>query len=151
MKQACELANKSIERGGGPFGCVIVNTSTQETVGKGHNMVTIHNDPTLHAEMVAIKDACHTLQTFDLSGCTLYTSCEPCPMCLSAIYWAKITTVYYGNTKHDAANIGFDDQFIYEEFGKPIEERKIKMTQICQETAINSFQKWANKDDKIPY
>ena len=151
MKKACELSEKSIQRNCGPFGCIIIEKSTGESVGRGHNMVTMHNDPTLHAEMVAISNATHTLRTFDLSGCILYTSCEPCPMCLAAIYWAKIDTVYYANTKNDAANIGFDDQFIYEEFAKPIEQRKVKMTQICHEIAIKSFEQWANKEDKIPY
>jgi tRNA(Arg) A34 adenosine deaminase TadA len=153
MQKACELANKSVDRGSGPFGAVIVKNDTQEIIGKGHNMVTLENDPTMHAEIVAIRNACHTLNTFKLEGCTLYTSCEPCPMCLSASYWAHIPVIYYGNTKVDAKNIGFDDAFIYEEFAKDISERSIKMIHLCEsgDYAKKAFDKWTNKDDKTPY
>ena len=151
LKKSCELSELGIKRGGGPFGCIIIDKNTGEICGKGHNMVTLLNNPIFHAEIVAIGDACHNLNNFNLSGCILYTSCEPCPMCLSAIYWSHIDEVYYGNTAEDAASIGFDDKFIYDEFKKPIEERKIKMTQICKEDALNAFKLWNEKNDKISY
>jgi tRNA(Arg) A34 adenosine deaminase TadA len=151
MKNACELSELGVKRGGGPFGCVIVDKISGDIWGKAHNMVTLLNNPTFHAEMVAIGDACHNLNKFDLSGCVLYTSCEPCPMCLSAIYWSHIDTVYYGNTAENAASIGFDDKFIYDELKKPIEERKIKMIQICKEDASKAFDIWNEKCDKISY
>jgi len=151
MISACELAELGIKRGGGPFGCVIIDKVSRTVIGQGHNMVTLNNNPTLHAEIVAINDACKNLSNYDLSNCTLYTSCEPCPMCLAAIYWARIDTVYFGNTKEDAAYIGFDDGFIYEEIQKPIEERKIQMTRICQDVASNAFTEWTKKDDKVHY
>jgi tRNA(Arg) A34 adenosine deaminase TadA len=150
MKTACELSELSITRGGGPFGCVIYKEG-EGIIGRGHNMVTINNDPTQHAEIVAIRDACRFLNTFELSDCTLYTSCEPCPMCLSAIYWARLNHVYYGNTKEQARDIGFDDEFIYKEFEKPVEERKIKMERLDQDIAIKAFIKWNEKTDKIEY
>ena len=151
MKMACNYAELGVSRGAGPFGCVIVQKSSGEIVGKGHNMVTLRNDPSLHAEIVAISHACHFLDNFELSDCVLYTSCEPCPMCLSAIYWARIDTVYYGNTAEDASSIGFDDKFIYDEFKKPKEERKIKMIQVGSEDAIVAFKQWEQKEDKVPY
>ena len=150
MKEACALAETSIQLGGGPFGCIITD-SNDNIIGRGHNRVTIENDPTLHAEMVAIKDACRNQNTFNLSGATLYTSCEPCPMCLSAIYWARIDTVFYGNTRVDASNIGFDDSFIYEQVNKSIEERSLQMTQIGHEDAKKSFDAWKNYDKRIDY
>lgn len=150
MKEACALAETSIQLGGGPFGCIITD-SNDNIIGRGHNRVTIDNDPTLHAEMVAIKDACRNQNTFNLSGATLYTSCEPCPMCLSAIYWARIDTVFYGNTRVDASNIGFDDSFIYEQVNKSIEERSLQMTQIGDEYAKKSFDAWKNYDKRIDY
>ena len=150
MKEACDLAETSIQLGGGPFGCIITD-SNNNIIGKGHNRVTIENDPTLHAEMVAIKDACRNKTTFNLSNCTLYTSCEPCPMCLSAIYWARIDTIFYGNTRVNASNIGFDDSFIYEEVNKPIEERTILMKQVGHEYAKKAFDKWENYDKRIDY
>ncbi|HSQ98032.1 MAG TPA: nucleoside deaminase [Rickettsiales bacterium] len=134
---------------GGPFGAVIVKDG--EIIARGWNKVTSTNDPTAHAEIVTIREACKKLSTFDLSGCELYTSCEPCPMCLAAIYWSKIGKIYYGNTKKDAANIGFDDDFIYEEFALPIEKRSIPMEQLDREDSIKSFEKWAEKNDKIKY
>jgi len=150
MKEACDLAINSVPLGGGPFGCVITD-SDFNVVGRGHNRVTIENDPTLHAEMVAIKDACRNKNTFNLSTCRLYTSCEPCPMCLSAIYWARIPVVFYGNTRNDAANIGFDDSFIYDEVSVPIEERSIQMMQIASEEAKTSFTLWEKYDKRIDY
>jgi len=151
MKKACELSQRSIRRGTGPFGAVIVDKITGEEYGSGHNLVTMWKDPTLHAEIVAITNACHYLQSIDLSNCALYTSCEPCPMCLSAIYWAHIDIVYYGNTKEDAAKIGFDDQFIYDEIAKPKEERKLKMIPFGKEYAETAFKIWQQKEDKTPY
>ena len=151
MKKACELSELSVIRGGGPFGAVIVQKETGEIIGKGHNMVTMKNDPTLHAEMVAISDACHALDSYDLSGCVLYTSCEPCPMCLAASYWAHIDRIYFGNTKEDAARIGFDDSFIYDEIKKSVEERSIKMEQMGSGSAAVAFKEWVEKDDKVTY
>lgn len=150
MKYACDLATENISNGGGPFGCVITD-SLRNVLSVGQNRVTIENDPTLHAEMVAIKNACKNKNTFNLSDCILYTSCEPCPMCLSAIYWSRITTVFYGNTRSDAAEIGFDDSFIYEEVNKPIDERKIQMSQIDNSYAKNSFEKWEQFDKRVDY
>lgn len=151
MKKACKKAEKGVERGAGPFGCVIVEKSTGQVVGDAHNMVTLKKDPSLHAEIMAISHACHSLNKIDLSDCILYSSCEPCPMCLAAIYWSHIDTVYYGNSAEDAAQIGFDDKFIYDEFAKPKEERKIKMQQICREDAATAFTQWDEKEDKVPY
>lgn len=153
MKKACDLASLSIKRGCGPFGAVIVKNDSQEIVGKGHNMVTLLKDPTLHAEIVAIRDACCTLNDFKLEDCTLYTSCEPCPMCLSSAYWARIPTIYYGNTKVDAKNIGFDDAFIYEEIQKDVTERYIEMIRLeeSSEYAKKAFDEWTKKEDKLPY
>jgi len=150
MKEACDLADHSVLMGGGPFGCVIVSEQC-EILGKGHNQVTIDNDPTQHAEIVAIRNACKNINDFKLSGCTLYTSCEPCSMCLSAIYWARISKIVYGNTRLDAKNIGFDDFFIYDEINKPCEQRQIPMVQDYVEIAKNSFELWANKKDKTEY
>jgi len=151
MKKACILSERSIERGTGPFGAIIIDKITGEEYGFGHNLVTLRKDPTLHAEIVAISEACHRLKSIDLSNCILYTSCEPCPMCLAAIYWSHIDTVYYGNTKEDAAKIGFDDQFIYDEIAKPKEERQIQMIPIGKENAAKAFQLWEEKEDKIQY
>jgi tRNA(Arg) A34 adenosine deaminase TadA len=151
MKHACDLSERSIQRGGGPFGAIIVDKKTGEIVGKGHNLVTLRTDPTLHAEMVAISDACHNLDTIDLSGCVIYTSCEPCPMCLGAIYWAHIDTIYFGNTKEDAKRIGFDDSFIYDEIRKPIEERKVQMEHVGFSSAAVAFDQWTLKEDKVEY
>ena len=150
MKMACEIASDNVINGGGPFGCVIVDSSNN-IVSKGKNMVTILNDPTAHAEVVAIRNACTKVNSFNLNGCTLYTSCEPCPMCLSAIYWSRIDNIYYGNSRTDAKNIGFDDEFIYDEFSKNIDDRKVKMKRCYETYAIHSFQFWSNKKDKIEY
>jgi tRNA(Arg) A34 adenosine deaminase TadA len=153
MKTACDLATLSVKRGSGPFGAVILQKNTNEIVGKGHNRVVIENDPTLHAEIVAIRSACHYLDKFQLDDCVLYTSCEPCPMCLSAAYWARIPTIYYGNTKADAKNIGFDDSFIYDEIAKPLEKRAIEMVNLTEIKgyALGAFLEWDAKKDKTPY
>jgi len=119
--------------------------------GRGHNRVTSTNDPTAHAEVVAIRDACANLETFQLTDCELYTSCEPCPMCLSAIYWARLPTVYYGNTRQDAADIGFDDDFIYRQVPLAPEKRAIKMLPFLRDAALASFKGWAAKHDKVKY
>jgi len=150
LNKACDLACISIENNGGPFGCVITDNNFNE-ISCGNNKVTSSNDPTAHAEIVAIRRACRKLNTFDLSGYKVFTSCEPCPMCLSAIYWSRITTVYYANSRTDAKNVGFDDDFIYEEFKKDIGERKIKINQIKLDNSLDHFLKWSNKQDKIRY
>jgi guanine deaminase len=150
MKKACNLANQNVLLGGGPFGCIITDNN-DFIIGEGSNQVTLKNDPTLHAEIVAIRDACNKLKTFNLSGSTLYTSCEPCPMCLSAIYWARIDKVFYGNSRGDAKAIGFDDDFIYEEIGKKLDERKVQMVQLGENSAKKSFQLWCEKENKIKY
>jgi len=149
MTKASELANKSIEKGGGPFGCVIVKDG--EIVGEGHNHVRILNDPIMHAEVVAIRDACRNMNTHDLSGCVIYTSCEPCPMCLGAIYWARISSIFYGNTRKDAKEIGFSDDFIYDELAKPVEERMIRIRECGREECQREFVKWQEMADKAEY
>ena len=150
MREAVQLAEQGMRSGrGGPFGCVIVRRG--EIVGRGSNRVTSTNDPTAHAEVVAIRDACTALQTFQLTDCELYTSCEPCPMCLSAIYWARIPQVYCGNTRADAAAIGFDDEFIYQQVPLAPEARTVKMELFLRDEAQVAFQEWANKTDKIRY
>jgi len=150
MEKACELAEYSIHNNGGPFGAIIVN-SNGAIIGMGHNRVAIDNDPTQHAEMVAIRDACKNMGEFHLTGCTLYTSCEPCPMCLSASYWAHISKIVYGNSRKDVKNIGFDDAFIYDEIGKSYEERKIPIVCFGAEIAKKGFQLWVDKKDKVKY
>ncbi|HRN80437.1 MAG TPA: nucleoside deaminase [Ferruginibacter sp.] len=150
MQEAIELSRKGIEHNeGGPFGCVIVKDN--QIVGRGNNRVTSQNDPTAHAEVVAIRDACKNLETFQLEDCEIYTSCEPCPMCLGAIYWARPKVVYYANTRNDAADIGFDDSFIYEEISADIEHRKIPLVRLPQQTAKDVFEVWNNKQDKTAY
>lgn len=150
MKRAIELSQKNIEAGaGGPFGAVIVKNG--KVIGEGSNKVTSTNDPTAHAEVVAIREACKNLSTFDLTGAAIYTSCEPCPMCLSAIYWAHIEKVFYANTKEDAASIQFDDKFIYQEIQKAIVARKIPMQQISRDEAFKVFKNWEEKENKIRY
>ena len=134
---------------GGPFGAVIVKDG--KIIGKGNNRVTSSNDPTAHAEVTAIRDACKRIENFELDGCEIYTSCEPCPMCLAAIYWARIDCIYYANTKQDAADIEFDDDFFYQELDKPIDKRSIPMKQMMRSEAIEVFTAWINKVDKIPY
>lgn len=149
MKEAIKLASDNIDNGGGPFGAVVVKDG--KIVGRGMNRVTANNDPTAHAEVTAIRDACNRLKTFDLSGCDIYTSCEPCPMCLGSIYWARINHIYYGNTQADAAKINFDDSFIYRQIEKPIGTRDIPEEQLMHEESIKTFEKWDNKKDKTPY
>jgi tRNA(Arg) A34 adenosine deaminase TadA len=150
MREAVQLAEQGMRSGlGGPFGCVVVRRG--KIVGRGSNRVTSTNDPTAHAEVVAIRDACTALQTFQLTDCELYTSCEPCPMCLSAIYWARIPQVYYGNTRADAAAIGFDDDFIYQQVPLAPEARTVKMELLLRDEAQIAFQEWANKTDKVRY
>ncbi len=150
MREAIKLAANGMQSGhGGPFGCVIVRRG--EIVGRGNNRVTSTNDPTAHAEVTAIRDACTTLKTFQLADCELYTSCEPCPMCLAAIYWARVPTVFYGNTRQDAAAIGFDDEFIYQQVALPPDRRAIKMQPLLRNEALATFQGWASKPDKVGY
>src|SRR5882672_3675015 len=150
MREALSLAESGMRSGrGGPFGCVVVRKG--EIVGRGHNRVTSTNDPTAHAEVVAIRDACANLETFQLADCELYTSCEPCPMCLSAIYWARIPKIFYGNTRADAAAIGFDDDFIYQQVPLPPEQRTVKMQLFMRDEAQGAFKEWAKKPDKVRY
>ncbi|SVB61900.1 uncharacterized protein METZ01_LOCUS214754 [marine metagenome] len=149
MLRAIKLSKESIVKNGGPFGCIIVKNA--KIIAEGTNQVTKNNDPTAHAEIVAIRDACQKLQTFDLSGVELYTSCEPCPMCLSAIYWSHIDKIYYGNTRLNAAMIGFDDNFIYDELSINLNKRKIPLKQINQKEALIAFKEWELKEDKIKY
>jgi guanine deaminase len=150
MREAIKLAEDGMRGGrGGPFGCVVVRRG--EIVGRGNNRVTSTNDPTAHAEVTAIRDACASLQTFQLTDCELYTSCEPCPMCLSAIYWARIPTVFYGNNRQDAAGIGFDDDFIYQQVPLPPEQRAIAMKPLLRDEALITFKDWAAKTDKVRY
>ena len=149
MRRAIRLSLDNVKKGGGPFGAVIVKDG--KVISAGTNNVTVKNDPTAHAEVDAIRKAAKNLKNFDLSGCELYTSCEPCPMCLSAIYWARISRIYYGNTKKDAAKIGFIDDFIYKELGKPLEKRKLKISQHLRDEALMSFETWDMKKDKKEY
>ena len=149
MRLAIEKSLESVDNGGGPFGAVIVRDD--EVVAVASNSVTLDNDPTAHAEVNAIRMACKKLGTFDLSGCEIYASCEPCPMCLASIYWARIGKLYYANTQTDADKIGFSDNFIYEEFAKPESERSIKVVKMLRNEAIKAFEKWKNKEDKIDY
>ena len=150
MRAAVKLANEGMRSDqGGPFGCVIVRRG--EIVARGNNRVTSTNDPTAHAEVTAIREACRELGTFQLTDCELYTSCEPCPMCLAAIYWARIPTVYYGNTRGDAAAIGFDDDFIYQQIPLPPEKRSIAMQPLLRDEAQAGFREWQAKPDKVRY
>lgn len=149
MREAIALSERNIGEGGGPFGAVIVRDG--RIIARGTNRVTAENDPTAHAEVTAIRRACSALGVFKLDGCEIYTSCEPCPMCLSAIYWAGISRIYYGNTKADAAAVGFDDSFIYDEISLTPAERKIKAVNMLREEALNGFRMWSEKEDKIEY
>jgi tRNA(Arg) A34 adenosine deaminase TadA len=150
MKRAIQLSQLNMQKGnGGPFGAVIVKDG--QIIGEGWNKVTSTNDPTAHAEIEAIRQAAAKLNNFQLSGCEIYTSCEPCPMCLAAIYWARIDKIYYANTKNDAAQINFDDAFIYQELAKPKEQRKIATEQILHTDALAVFKEWAHKPDKVLY
>jgi guanine deaminase len=150
MNEAIRLSRETMQAGkGGPFGCVVVKDG--KIIARGANRVTSDNDPTAHAEIVAIRQACHVLGTFQLTGCTVFTSCEPCPMCLGAIYWARPEKVYYANTRSDAAAIGFDDNFIYEELSQHIHNRKISFEQVDNTAAKEAFNEWKSKVDKINY
>jgi tRNA(Arg) A34 adenosine deaminase TadA len=150
MREAISLSLQTMRRGkGGPFGAVVVRGG--QIIGRGWNQVTSRNDPTAHAEVVAIRAACRGLKTFHLEDCELYVSCEPCPMCLAAIYWARIKKVYYANTRKDAAGIGFDDDFIYAEVCRPISERKLRMRQMMRAEALAAFNAWKKKPDKVHY
>ena len=149
MKRAIDLSIQNIKNNGGPFGCVIVKDNN--IISEGVNRVTFNNDPTAHAEIVAIRNACNKMNTFNLEGCELYSSCEPCPMCLSAIYWSHVDKVYYGNSRDDAAKIQFDDKFIYDELLLNMEERKIPISQISRDEAIKAFNLWENEENKIKY
>ncbi len=150
MERAIQLSIDAVSSGrGGPFGAVIVREG--KIVAEGTNQVTSSNDPTAHAEVVAIRRACYKLGGFELKECELYTSCEPCPMCLGAIYWARISRIYFGNTAEDAAKIGFDDSLIYGELKQPLSSRRIPTTQMMREEALAAFRAWADKPDKIHY
>lgn len=150
MRAAIRISMKMMRANeGGPFGAVVARGG--KIVGRGWNQVTSTNDPTAHAEIVAIRDACRRLKSFQLDDCELYTSCEPCPMCLSAVYWARFKKVYYGNTRKDAARIAFDDDFIYREVVLPISRRKIPMKQMLRVEALEVFKAWQQKADKIRY
>ena len=149
MKRAIELSIESINRGGGPFGCVIVKND--KIISEGSNKVTSSNDPTAHGEIVAIREACKKINNFSLNGSELYSTCEPCPMCLSAIYWARIDKIYYANTRKDAQKIDFDDSLIYTELKKNIDQRKIPMIQMMRDEALKAFELWNKKLDKVKY
>jgi tRNA(Arg) A34 adenosine deaminase TadA len=150
MREAIRLSVSTMRRDkGGPFGAVIVKGN--RIIGRGCNEVTSRNDPTAHAEIVAIRNACLRLKTFQLDNCDLYTSCEPCPMCLSALYWARVRSVFYGNTRQDAARIAFDDEFIYREVALPIRERSLVMKQLLRREAQAAFVEWEQKADKVLY
>lgn len=150
MAEAIKLSVENVTiRGGGPFGCVIVKDG--KIIARGYNQVTANNDPTAHAEVMAIREACKVLNSFQLNDCELYTSCEPCPMCLGAIYWARPAKVYYANTKKDAADINFDDDFIYQELELPMPNRKLPFIQMMRTEALEAFKAWQNKADKDLY
>lgn len=149
MRQAIRLATENVTKEGGPFGAVIVKNG--EVVATGVNRVTDSLDPTAHAEVCAIRAACKTLNTFDLRGCEIYSSCEPCPMCLSAIYWARIDKLYFAGTKYDAAEAGFDDSFIYDEFARSQSERQLPVEHLLHDEAMESFNAWLQNEKKIEY
>ena len=149
MRKAIALSKENVANGGGPFGAVIARDG--EIIATGVNRVTSNHDATAHAEVSAIRNACAKLGTHDLSGCEIYSSCEPCPMCLGAIYWAHLDRLYYGNDKHDAANIGFDDSFIYDELDLKPEHRRLASSRLLSEEALAAFRLWDEKPDKIEY
>ena len=149
MLRAIELSISSAKDTGGPFGCVMVKDD--KIIAEGSNKVTFSNDPTAHAEIVAIREACKKLNTFNLSGCDLYASCEPCPMCLAAIYWSHVDNIFYANTREDAKKINFDDSLIYSEISKKNEDRKIPIKQMLRDEALKAFEIWNKKTDKIEY
>lgn len=149
MREAIERAIENVRAGGGPFAALVVRDG--EVIARGTNSVTPHNDPTAHAEIVAIRKACDALGRFHLDGCTLYTTCEPCPMCLGAIYWAHLDRVLYAGTRADAADVGFDDAHIYEELGRPPGEREIDMQQCLRAEAQRAFDAWTEFDERVEY
>ncbi len=149
MREAIRLSRESVKTGGGPFGAVIVKDG--KIIAAASNKVTQNNDPTAHAEVSVIREAAQKLKTFNLSGCEIYTSCEPCPMCFGAVYWARLDKLYFANTKQDAKAIGFDDSFIYEEIDLPYEKRKIPNIQILRDEALKAFKDWDEKEDKTEY
>ena len=150
MERAIFLSQEKMAAGfGGPFGAVVVRNG--QIVGEGWNKVTSTNDPTAHAEVTAIRNAAHYLGTFDLKGCEIYTSCEPCPMCLASIYWARIDRIYFGNSREDAASIGFDDEFLYQEIGKSLDQRKIPTQQMMKTESFAAFRAWLKKSNKVLY
>ena len=149
MRRAIALALENIRAGGGPFGCVIAKDG--HIIAEGANRVTATNDPTAHAEVVAIRDACRALHNFQLENCDLYTTCEPCPMCIGAIYWARLSRVFYAGVAADAADAGFDDAFIYDELKKPHTARRIPMIQILRDESLQIFSAWKAQPNKTPY
>lgn len=149
MQMAIELSERNVDEGGGPFGAVIVRD--HELIATGANRVTPNNDPTAHAEIMAIRQACQRLNSFSLEGCTVYSSCEPCPMCLSALYWAGVERICYANTKQDAAAIDFDDSFIYDQLRLDYDRRSIRCEHFMREEALGTFRKWEAKSDKTKY
>jgi guanine deaminase len=149
MRRAIELSRINIDNNGGPFGAIIVKNG--QIVAEGANRVTASCDPTAHAEIVAIRAACTKLNTFNLTGCTIYTSCEPCPMCLAALYWARIDKIFYANTKEDAAAIGFDDAFIYHELSLPTDQRQLPSEQLLDPDRLEAFELWHNRTTKTHY
>ena len=149
LREALRLAEESVANGGGPFGAVVVRG--EEILGRGNNRVTLNNDPTAHAEVQAIRQACATVQDFSLQGCALYVNCEPCPMCLAAAYWARLDAVYYAANASDAASAGFDDVFIWREMEMPPSERSIPMHQALHEEALSAFEQWRQLENKIEY
>ena len=150
MREAIRLSVEAVDsNAGGPFGAVVARDG--QVVGRGWNQVTSANDPTAHAEVVAIRDACRNLGTFDLSGCEIYASCEPCPMCLAAVYWARIERIWYANAREDAAAIGFDDAWIAAELRQPVEQRRVPMERLLADEAGVAFQRWTGKPDRTPY
>jgi guanine deaminase len=149
MRRAIALSREGVERGGGPFGAVVV--LGDRIVGEGANQVTSSLDSTAHAEIVAIRAACATLARFELGGCEIFTSCEPCPMCLGAIYWARLDRVVYANDRHDAARIGFDDEQVYRELAMPVGARRLPMVRLLEDEARAVFEEWARRPDRVPY
>ena len=149
MRRAIELSVESVASGGGPFGAVVLKDG--KIIGEGQNRVTVHCDPTAHAEVVAIRNACQALGTFSLAGAVLLTSCEPCPMCLASIYWARIDRIYYGNNRDDAAGIGFDDEFLYREVALPLEQRSLPIEPLLSEEAKRGFEAWTQNPDRVEY
>ena len=150
MREAIRLATENVKSGkGGPFGCVIVRDG--EVIARAVNRVTALNDPTAHAEVMAIRAACKKLNDFQLEGCEVYTSCEPCPMCLAALYWARCSAIYFGNSAQDAADAGFDDSFLYDELKRPLQERKIPISRLLPEEAIENFDVWRASAQRVDY